>query len=285
MTLTIYLRISYFYYRHKCIALCTKPLTGLRGKKKHLMAAVMMVKYSKTLFIIKTKQQSERQRQRQQSGRTWKVFFCRIVTFTKRHSTERTKTDRWKGWENGSVKSAEKKKKKEEREKGGQEWGQQSASRIDRFTPPPLPPPPPHLTLCLEALKHKSLWERVERQPFNQILIQCKAGVAPLLTFNHKSLSLLTCSVQRDTYMKTDTQHSYAVIKTVCPQAPRLAYSRCLFSSWGDRWARCSWTLSPQRWQISGGYTLFRQPGCTPSPWEGHSVGVCALRSQPHHCF
>lgn len=124
----------------------------------------------------------------------------------------------------------------------------------------PLPNHRPPLTLCLEALKHESLWEGVERQCFNQIFIQCKASAAPQPTFNHQSLSLPT-RIQNQ-MKKIQQTHSRSTLKR------RQSYSRCSFSSWGGRWATRSWTRSLQRWPTLGGCSPSHQPGCTPLPCE-----------------
>lgn len=172
-----------------------------------------------------------------------------------RDSTERTKTDGWKG---GETQKSERKRKRGKRE----EKGRQSGSCFDRFAFPPHHHHHPPLALCLEALKHESLWEGVERQHFNQIFILCKAGLAPLPTFNHWPLFPLIYKIKRiqPRALKCKKNNKKNTHNSRVP----LVYSRCSFSSWGGRWATCSWTHSLRRWQISGGYTPFHQPGCTP---------------------
>lgn len=213
------------------------------------MAGIMAEKSSKTLFFISTKAAKWETTARRQSETTWKVFFCRMATFTERQRGKNK--DRWKGGRGNG----------RERKKEGR--GERERAAVTELHWPfcnPLPNHQPPLTLCLEALKHESLWEGVERQCFNQIFIQRKAGAAPRPTFNHLSLSL-------HSYTKSNEENT---TNTTPPHSFRRhqPYSRCSFSSWGGRWATCSWTRSLQRWPTSGECSPSHQPGCTPLPWE-----------------
>lgn len=111
------------------------------------MVVIIMVKSSTTLFFIITTAVKWETKTQAAIRENMKGVFLSNGNI---HCTERTKTDGREGdmrvW-GGAKKRTEEKKR---------ERGRQSGSRIDRFAPSPTP----SLTLCLEALKHKSLWER-----------------------------------------------------------------------------------------------------------------------------
>lgn len=140
----------------------------------------MMVKSSKILFFIKTKEGKWETKSQAAIRGDMKGVLLQNSNIHKERKHRKNK-DRWMEGRGKRECEEGQKKREKDRKRDRNEGGSQGAALT---VLPPLTPTPtptlPHLTLCLEALKHKSLWERVERQHFNQIFIQWRSTTANL---------------------------------------------------------------------------------------------------------